>query len=56
MRRRAEAGELLDGIGAEGRALHKWAKQNIHDKKIPQADSIEDALRSLYWKLGGRKK
>jgi hypothetical protein len=56
MRRRATAGELRPGIGEECRALQEWALANVHGVKIPQPDSIEDALRDLYWELRGGKK
>jgi hypothetical protein len=56
MRRRAEAGELVDGVAAEARALRSWAEQNIQGAKIPQVDSIEDAIRDLYWDLRRGKK
>jgi hypothetical protein len=56
MRRRAAAGELRPGIAEECRALEEWALANVHGVTIPQPDSIEDALRDLYWELRGGKK
>ena len=50
-----KAGELLDGIGAEARALRSWAEQNIQGEKIPQAKSIQRSMRALYRELTGAK-
>lgn len=51
MRRRAERGELCDGITQESRALRAWAERHVQGEHIPLVDSICKALRKLYQSL-----
>jgi len=56
MRRRANAGQLAPQLRDEARALQNWAKYTHTDQQVPGVGAIENALRSLYRRLGGARR
>jgi hypothetical protein len=56
MRHRAAHGELLSGIGAESKWLHKWASSRISLHSVPSAPTVERVLGKEYEVLQARSK
>lgn len=54
--RRAERDDVVHGLAAQARVLQKWAAASIQGEKIPQAESISEAISQQYREYRAQRK